>query len=83
MGTGASRREPEVHVVVVQSQENGKMEAKVLRRSYPASIKRERERVRKDSQEGQCVMTVVYVSDRCTKPGSVMRVEFNEDCSFG
>ena len=53
MGTGASRREPEVHVVVVQSQENGKMEAKVLRRSYTTSIRRERERERKDSQEGQ------------------------------
>lgn len=34
MGGGASRREPEVHVVVVQSQENGKMDAKVLRETY-------------------------------------------------
>ena len=34
MGGGASRREPEVHVVVVQSQENGKMDAKVLREAY-------------------------------------------------
>ena len=33
MGGGASR-EPEVHVVVVQSQENGKMDAKVLREAY-------------------------------------------------
>ena len=31
-----SRREPEVHVVVVQSQENGKMDAKVLRQTYTA-----------------------------------------------
>ena len=36
MGGGVSR-EPEVHVVVVQSQENGKMDAKVLRQTY-ASI---------------------------------------------
>jgi hypothetical protein len=34
MGGGASRREPEVHVVVVQSQENGKMDAKVLRQTF-------------------------------------------------
>ena len=34
MGGGASRREPEVHVVVVQSQDNGKMDAKVLRQAY-------------------------------------------------
>lgn len=34
MGTAASRREPEVHVVVVQSQENGKMDAKLLRQTY-------------------------------------------------
>ena len=34
MGGSASRREPEVHVVVVQSQENGKMDAKVLRQTY-------------------------------------------------
>ena len=27
-------REPEVHVVVVQSQENGKVNAKVLRETY-------------------------------------------------
>ena len=33
MGGGASR-EPEVHVVVVQSQENGKMDAKLLRETY-------------------------------------------------
>lgn len=34
MGGGVSRREPEVHVVVVQSQENGKMDAKLLRQTY-------------------------------------------------
>lgn len=34
MGGGVSRREPEVHVVVVQSQENGKMDAKVLRQTF-------------------------------------------------
>ena len=34
MGGGASRREPEVHVVVVQSQENGKMDAKLLRQTF-------------------------------------------------
>lgn len=35
MGTNVSRRsEPEVHVVVVQSQENGQVDAKVLRKSY-------------------------------------------------
>lgn len=34
MGGGISRRDPEVHVVVVQSQENGKMDAKVLRQTY-------------------------------------------------
>lgn len=35
MGTNISRRtEPEVHVVVVQSQENGQVDAKVLRKSY-------------------------------------------------
>jgi len=34
MGTNISRREPEVHVVVVQSQENGKVDAKVLRKTY-------------------------------------------------
>ena len=34
MGGGLSRRDPEVHVVVVQSQENGKMDAKLLRQTY-------------------------------------------------
>ncbi len=34
MGGGVSRREPEVHVVVVQSQENGKVDAKMLRQTY-------------------------------------------------
>ena len=34
MGTSISRTEPEVHVVVVQSQENGQVDAKVLRKSY-------------------------------------------------
>ena len=34
-----SRRDPEVHVVVVQSQENGKMGSKVLRRTYASMIK--------------------------------------------
>jgi len=34
MGGGVSRREPEVHVVVVQSQENSKMDTKVLRQTY-------------------------------------------------
>ena len=35
MGAGISRRsEPEVHVVVVQSQENGQVDAKVVRKSY-------------------------------------------------
>ena len=38
MGGAASRREPEVHVVVVQSQENGKMDAKLLRQAYTASV---------------------------------------------
>ncbi len=39
MGTGPSRREPEVHVVVVQSQENGKVNAKVLKQAY-TSVRR-------------------------------------------
>ena len=34
-----SRREPEVHVVVVQSQENGKVDAKILRQAYTSSMK--------------------------------------------
>lgn len=35
MGANVSRRsEPEVHVVVVQSQENGQVDAKLLRKSY-------------------------------------------------
>ncbi len=34
MGGGVSRRDPEVHVVVVQSQDNGQMDAKVLRQTY-------------------------------------------------
>lgn len=43
MGNGVSRREPEVHVVVVQSQENGKMDAKVLRQTY-ASVRSSRKK---------------------------------------
>lgn len=39
MGGGVSRREPEVHVVVVQSQENGKMEAKLLSQNYTSLSK--------------------------------------------
>lgn len=42
MGGGVSRREPEVHVVVVQSQENGKMDAKVLRQTYSSVGKEEK-----------------------------------------
>ena len=38
MGANISRRlEPEVHVVVVQSQENGQVDAKVLRKTYRSS----------------------------------------------
>ena len=45
MGTGSSRHEPEVHVVVVQSQENGKvMDAKVLRQSLSTIRTRPREK---------------------------------------
>ena len=40
MGANASRRpEPEVHVVVVQSQENGQMDAKVIRKTLKSSRK--------------------------------------------
>ena len=31
MGAGASRREPEVHVVVVQSKDDGRLDARVVR----------------------------------------------------
>ena len=44
MGGGASRREPEVHVVVVQSQENGKVDAKMLRHETYASLSKGKER---------------------------------------
>ena len=33
MGTGASKKEPEVHVVVVQSKEDGRIDAQIVRRS--------------------------------------------------
>ena len=50
MGGGASRREPEVHVVVVQSQENGKMDAKVLRQAYVQTRAQEGQ----DGEKGMC-----------------------------
>lgn len=34
-----SRSDPEVHVVVVQSQENGKMGSKMLRRTFASMSK--------------------------------------------
>ena len=34
MGTGASRREPEVRVVVVQSTDDGRIDARVIRQQY-------------------------------------------------
>ena len=34
MGTGASRREPEVRVVVVQSTEDGRIDARLIRQQY-------------------------------------------------
>ena len=37
MGTYVSKREPEVHVVVVQSQENGKVDTQLVRSTYSSA----------------------------------------------
>ncbi len=40
MGGGVSRREPEVHVVVVQSQENGgQVDTQLISKTYKSSRK--------------------------------------------
>ena len=63
MGTGSSRHEPEVHVVVVQSHENGKvMDAKVLRQSLSTIRTRPREK------RGACVCVCTDIYDEW-KPG--------------
>ena len=50
MGAGISRRsEPEVHVVVVQSQENGQVDAKVVRKTY-SNLRSPR------VEEGMCIV---------------------------
>lgn len=66
MGGGASRREPEVHVVVVQSQENGKMDAKLLRQTFVRTGEAEKgqESTVKGKKESLCTevgSTEIYI----------------------
>ena len=59
MGAGISRRsEPEVHVVVVQSQENGQVDAKVVRKTY-SNLRSPR------VEEGMCIVASKAVTLEC------------------
>ena len=52
MGSNISRREPEVHVVVVQSRENGNVDAKVLRKNY-TRVKPSQQRRKIQNRQGK------------------------------
>ncbi len=63
MGTSSSR-DHEVHVVVVQSQEGGQMDAKLIRGAYSEAIKKkgsDSESTEKNRNRG---ITMVYLTHR-------------------